>query len=113
MAIFARISAQPLISSEKLYYLDSIYSVISICDILNDFFNENQNKKIRGLVDMAWILDTIPSIDKLMIYESILNNLTYGKLCLNICLYNLNLFSGTAIMQVLRTHPLIINNRII
>ncbi|MBK9391181.1 MAG: MEDS domain-containing protein, partial [Bacteroidetes bacterium] len=49
----------------------------------------------------------------LMAYESRLNYFMPGKPWISICLYNITKFSGSIIVNVLRTHPYTISGGII
>jgi hypothetical protein len=62
---------------------------------------------------MVWALEAIPGVEHLMAYESRLNYFIPGKPWISICLYNLNKFSGSTIMGVLRTHPYSISGGVI
>jgi hypothetical protein len=54
---------------------------------------------------MVWALDAIPGVEDLMAYESRLNYFIPGRPWISICLDNVTRFSGSEIMDVLRTHP--------
>ncbi len=62
---------------------------------------------------MVWALEVIRGIEHLMAYESRLNFFISGKPWISICLYNVNKFSGSIIMNVLRTHPYTISGGVI
>lgn len=103
-------------SAKELYYPDGIFSPISMDKGLNDFFTESQKKgrkNIRAAAEMVWALEAIPGIEHLMAYESRLNYFIPGKPWISICLYNITKFSGTIIMNVLRTHPYTISGGVI
>jgi len=103
-------------SAKELYYPDGIFSPISMDKGLNEFFIESQKKgrkNIRAAAEMVWALEAIPGIEHLMAYESRLNYFIPCKPWISICLYNITKFSGTIIMNVLRTHPYTISGGVI
>jgi MEDS: MEthanogen/methylotroph, DcmR Sensory domain len=66
--------------------------------------------KFRGCGDMEWALNNLPGTDELIEYEARLNFLTPNHKCSIICSYDINKFSGSAIADVLATHPYVILN---
>jgi len=103
-------------SAQELYYPDGTFSPISMDKGLNEFFiNSQQNGKrnIRAAAEMVWALQAIPGIEHLMAYESRLNYFIPGKPWISICLYNVTKFSGSIIVNVLRTHPYTISAGVI
>jgi hypothetical protein len=62
---------------------------------------------------MVWALDAIPGIEHLMVYESRLNYFIPGKPWISVCMYNVTKFSGSVILNVLRTHPFTISGGVI
>lgn len=105
-----------LMSAKDLYYPKGYFDPLDMDIGLNDFFVESQKngrRNIRATAEMAWALEAIKGVENLMAYESRLNYFIPGKPWVSICLYNLNKFSGSAIMNVLRTHPFSISKGII
>jgi len=103
-------------SAKDLYYPDGVFSSISMDTGLNHFYHESQKegrRHIRATAEMAWALEAIPGVERLMTYESRLNYFIPGKPWISICLYNITRFSGSTIMNVLRTHPYTISGGII
>jgi hypothetical protein len=64
----------------------------------------------RGCGDMEWALKNLPGTDELMEYEARLNLLTPKHECSILCSYDINKFSGSAIADILATHPQVIMN---
>jgi hypothetical protein len=64
----------------------------------------------RACGDMEWALNNLPGTDELIEYEARLNFLTPNHDCSIICFYDINKFSGSAIADVLATHPYVIMN---
>jgi len=103
-------------SARELYYPDGTFSPISMDKGLNEFFissQKNGRKNIRATAEMVWALQAIPGIEHLMAYESRLNYFIPGKPWISICLYNITKFSGSTIINVLRTHPYTISSGVI
>lgn len=103
-------------SARELYYPEGYFSPKSMDQGLDAFYRESQKKSkknIRAAAEMVWALEAIPGIEHLMVYESRLNYFIPGKPWISICLYNINKFSGSTIMNVLRTHPFTISGGII
>ena len=63
---------------------------------------------LRVSGEMTWALGGDPGVEKLMEYEAKLNNFFPQKDALAICQYNRNRFSPEVIINVIRTHPLVI-----
>lgn len=99
-------------SPEDLYYPDGIFSPRQMDRTLSEFYEATQvrgSRNIRATADMSWALQAIPGVEHLMAYESHLNHFISGKPWISICMYNASRFSGRTIMDVLRTHPYVIN----
>ncbi len=105
-----------LLSAKDLYYPHGVFDPIEMDTGLNNFFIDSQKngkRNIRATAEMVWALEAIPGIEHLMAYEARLNYFIPGKPWISICMYNVNKFSGSIIMNVLRTHPYTINAGII
>lgn len=105
-----------VLSAKELYYPNRVFSPSAMDIGLNEFYTASQKegkRNIRATAEMIWALDAIPGIEHLMVYESRLNYFIPGKPWISICLYNLNKFSGSAIMNVFRTHPFSVSKGII
>ena len=105
-----------LLSTKELYYPDGTFSPWAMDEGLEAFFDESQSdgkRNIRATAEMVWALKAIAGVEHLMAYESRLNYFIPGKPWISICLYNVTKFSGSMIMNVLRTHPYTISGGII
>jgi hypothetical protein len=103
-------------SSKEFYYPDGLFSPQRMLDGHEEYFAESQKngkRNVRGTAEMVWALQTIPGIEHLMAYESRLNYFIAGKPWISICLYNITKFSGSIIVNVLRTHPYAISGGVI
>ncbi len=97
-----------ILKARELYYSDGTFTAQGMDNCLDSFFADSQKegaRNIRTVAEMAWALEGIPGVEQLMAYESRLNYFILGKPWISLCLYNINKFSGAAIMNVLRTHP--------
>lgn len=102
---------------ESLYYRNGRFSPMDMEKRLNTFYTDTIKKgkrTIRAAAEMVWALKKdIPGVEHLMVYESRLNYFIPGKPWISICLYNITKFSGSMIMNVLRTHPFSISGGVI
>lgn len=64
--------------------------------------------RVRTCGNMSWALRNMPGTDELMHYESRVNRLTREYDCTLMCSYDVNKFSGRAVMDVLATHPMVV-----
>ena len=62
----------------------------------------------RFWANMEWSLEDFPGCDDIVEYESRLNHVTSRFDDVVICTYDLNRFSATVVMDILRTHPQVI-----
>jgi hypothetical protein len=59
----------------------------------------------RSLGEMTWALRQLPGVEQLVDYESELNRFLPQYPQVIICLYDLDLFDGHVVVDLLRTHP--------
>lgn len=62
----------------------------------------------RLWANMEWSLEDFPGVDDIVEYESRLNEVTSRFEDVVVCTYDLNRFSATVVMDILRTHPQVI-----
>jgi MEDS: MEthanogen/methylotroph, DcmR Sensory domain len=55
--------------------------------------------------EMTWALSDAPGVGNLIGYESELNRVTSSHPVVVLCLYDLDLFSGEVVINVVKTHP--------
>jgi MEDS: MEthanogen/methylotroph, DcmR Sensory domain len=55
--------------------------------------------------EMTWALRDAPGVENLIGYESELNRVTSSHPVVVLCLYDLDLFSGEVVINVVKTHP--------
>ena len=98
------------------YFPDGKFSPLRMLKGHEEYFAESQKngkRSIRATAEMVWALQAIPGVEHLMAYESRLNYFFPGKPWISICLYNITKFSGSVIVNVLRTHPYTISGGVI
>jgi hypothetical protein len=83
----------------------------SVSDMLT-FWTESMAKaEIEGysfcrlVGEMTWALRDAPGVEHLVGYESELNRVTSSYPVIVLCLYDLDLFSGEVVVNIVRTHP--------
>jgi hypothetical protein len=62
----------------------------------------------RLWANMEWSLEDFPGTDDIVEYEARLNTVTERFEDVVVCTYDLNRFSATVVMDILRTHPQVI-----
>jgi len=55
--------------------------------------------------EMTWALRDAPGVENLVGYESELNRVTSTSPVIVLCLYDLDLFSGEVVVNIVKTHP--------
>lgn len=69
---------------------------------------KEQFGRTRLWANMEWSLEDFPGVDDIVEYESRLNEVTSRFDDVVVCTYDLNRFSATVVMDILRTHPQVI-----
>jgi hypothetical protein len=64
------------------------------------------NARVSG--EMSWALKGIPGSERLMEYEALVNEVLVTHPVTAICQYDANRFSGGAILDVLKVHPMMV-----
>jgi len=59
----------------------------------------------RLVGEMTWALRDAPGVEHLVGYESELNRVTSSSPVIVLCLYDLDLFSGEVVVNIVKTHP--------
>lgn len=62
----------------------------------------------RAAGEMSWVLREVPGRDDLFVYESALNHLVDDVPAILMCLYDLRKFGADMLVEVLRTHPMVL-----
>ena len=99
-----------IVASEETYLVDGFFEAERMYNMLESVLSEAKEKftRVRTCGDMTWALRELPGTDELMEYESRVNKLTSEHDCTLMCVYDVNKFSGRAVMDVLATHPMVV-----
>ena len=63
---------------------------------------------VRAVGNMEWALEDLPGTDDLLEYETRLNLLLHGSHDPVICCYDLSRFDAGMVIDIMRTHPMVI-----
>jgi PAS domain S-box-containing protein len=101
---------QLLILTQNESYMRN--GVFSPDDMINLLRSETEKVLAEGYTalrvtgEMTWALHGLPGSERLIEYETRLNNFFPGSKCLAICQYDKRRFSPAVLMDVLHTHPI-------
>ena len=105
-----------MIEPASFYYPDGKFDPHRMIEGHNKYYADSQKngkRNIRATAEMVWALEKFEGVEYLMAYEATLNHFFPGKPWISICLYNVTKFSGSLIVNVLRTHPYTISGGVI
>lgn len=97
-------------SSRQTYLLDNHFSPERMLGLLRAKIAQvppNSDVICRVCGEMTWALSGLPGVEDLLEYEARVNYLS-NEPQVAICLYNVGKFGGDIIIQLLKTHPLVI-----
>ena len=100
-----------VVASEETYLKDGCFEAERMYNMLEAALVQAQAgpfRRMRTCGDMTWVLRNMPGTDELMEYESRVNQLTAEHDCTLMCVYDINQFSGRAVMDILSTHPMVV-----
>jgi hypothetical protein len=100
-----------ILASEETYLKEGCFETERMYNMIEDVLQNvrsNSFARVRTCGDMTWALREMPGTDELMEYESRVNKLTREHDCTLMCVYDVNKFSGRAVMDVLATHPMVV-----
>jgi hypothetical protein len=83
-------------------------AMLSLMDELYATSNANGFSQARLWANMEWALQDRPGVTDLVEYEARLNYILPKYDHITVCVYDLAKFSASVIMDVVRTHPLVI-----
>jgi hypothetical protein len=87
-------------------YFDGDRMIRSLTEMLEA--NRTLYPRVRAMGHMEWALETAPGVTDIVEYESKLNYVQPEFSGPVLCVYDLNRHTGSVVMDVLRTHPLVI-----
>lgn len=95
---------------EEAYLRDGYFDGDRMIRILEDVLQSNREKyaltRLMGI--MEWALEAVPGVTDIVEYETKLNYVLPKYPDPVICVYDLNRHSGSVVMDILRTHPMVI-----
>lgn len=100
-----------ILSAEKTYCPGRTFIPGKMLDTLRAFYEQAKkngypNARVSG--EMSWALKGIPGSGRLMEYEALVNEVLLTHPVNAICQYDVKKFSGSAILDVLKVHPMMV-----
>lgn len=95
---------------EDAYLKDGYFDGERMTRILEEVLETNRGKyKLTRLMgNMEWALETAPGVTDIIEYETMLNYILPKYPDPVVCVYDLNKHSGSVVMDVHRTHPMVL-----
>jgi len=100
-----------LLAADDTYLLGGTFAAERMVNILEQALIDARNgpyRMFRGYGDMEWALKNLPGTDELIEYEARINTFAPKYDCSIVCAYDINKFSGSAVADILATHPYVI-----
>ncbi|NJO12191.1 MAG: hypothetical protein HC872_00515 [Gammaproteobacteria bacterium] len=100
---------------EDAYLKDGYFDGERMVAILQEVLEGNRADfgLIRLMGIMEWALETLPGVTDIIEYEAKLNHVLPRYPDPVVCVYDLNRHSGSVVMDILRTHPMVIINGVL
>ncbi|WP_447602585.1 MEDS domain-containing protein [Nitrospira sp. Nam80] len=100
---------------EDLYLKDGYFDGDRMIQILEEVLvsSRPKHKLTRLMGNMEWALETVPGVTDIVEYEAKLNYVLPKHPDPIVCVYDLNRHSGSVVMDILRTHPMVIINGVL
>lgn len=95
---------------EDAYLKDGYFDGERMIQVLSDVVEGAREKHglTRLMGHMEWALETLPGVTDIIEYETKLNTVLPKLPDPVICVYDVNRHSGSVLMDILRTHPMVI-----
>jgi hypothetical protein len=95
---------------EEAYLRDGYFDGDRMVSILEEVLNAARAKygRTRLMGNMEWALETVPGVTDIVEYETKLNYVIPKYPDPVVCVYDLNKHSGSVVMDIMRTHPMVI-----
>ena len=95
---------------EDAYLKDGYFDGDRMIRILEEVVESNRKKYglTRLMGNMEWALESAPGVTDIIEYETKLNYVLPNFPDPVVCVYDLNKHSGSVVMDILRTHPMVI-----
>ena len=95
---------------DDAYLKDGCFDGERMIRVLREVLEANRREfgMTRAMGNMEWALETLPGVTDIVEYETKLNYVLPEYDDPVICVYDLNKHSGAVVMDILRTHPMVI-----
>ena len=95
---------------EDAYLKDGYFNGDRMIRVLEELLEENRksHRLMRLMGNMEWALESAPGVTDIVEYEAKLNYVLAKYPDPVICAYDVNKHSGSVLMDILRTHPMVI-----
>jgi hypothetical protein len=95
---------------EAAYLRDARFDQHAMLELIEEVLSQGRQSfgMTRLWANMEWSLGDFPGTDDIVEYEARLNEVTERFDDTVVCTYDLNRFSATVVMDILRTHPQVI-----
>jgi hypothetical protein len=95
---------------EDAYLKDGHFDGDRMIRMLEEVFQASRERYglTRAMGNMEWSLETVPGVTDIVEYETKLNYISVKYPDPLLCVYDLNRHSGSVVMDILRTHPMVI-----
>ena len=95
---------------EEAYLRDGYFDSERMVRVLTEVLTENRQQYglTRLMGNMEWALQTLPGVTDIVEYETKLNYVLCDFPDPVVCAYDLNRHSASVVMDILRTHPMVI-----
>jgi hypothetical protein len=95
---------------EDAYLKDGYFDGDRMVRVLEEVIGAGREKYglLRLMGNMEWALEALPGVNDIVAYEAKLNRVLPRFPDPVICVYDLNKHSGSVVMDILRTHPMVI-----
>jgi hypothetical protein len=95
---------------EDAYLKDGVFDGGRMIRMLEDVIRGSREKHglTRLMGNMEWCLGTLPGVTDIIEYETKINYLSARYPDPILCAYDLNRHSGSVVVDILRTHPMVI-----
>jgi signal transduction histidine kinase len=99
------------LTSDESYLQDGVFNPDKMINLLQDEIQKALAKgytALRITGEMTWALRQLPGSERLIEYETKLNFFFPNSKALALCQYDMNQFSPELLLEVVRTHPIVV-----
>jgi hypothetical protein len=96
---------------QEAYLREGHFDQARMIELIQDVLREGKKRGFpmtRLVANMEWALEDRPGVDDIVEYESRLNYVLPKYDDVVVCTYDLAKFNATVVMDILRTHPMVI-----